>query len=306
MRLVHLIDSREYVRANCFQHQLLAHILGQRPVYRDVTVAELRAGAVCPEADVVLSTLRLRTLVRELEVVRRALGHAKVHVYDQDPWEAFVDGASCRGAYGRVAAALNVASFLVTSRWWARHVEAQGMPARFVRMWPLPEYCDPATPWQGRPIEVGFKGTLHPHRRASVERLARMGVNVTVLPPGPYDKFLRDLSRMRFFFHDESGEGWRIDGMPIDRNCVWIKEVEAMARGCLAIRVDDDESAAYCEGLPALRAVRSLDDVPNVIDEARRDPARAAADSAETVKRILKAPHWSKWIDLATLAEEIV
>jgi hypothetical protein len=302
-KLTHLIDSREYVRGNCFQHQLLSHLLDQDLQYADLTISQLKAGFACPNSDVFLSSLRLRTIDRELSSIQRSLRERPVWIYDQDPWEAFIDSGSCRGAYARISRALNVAGFLVTSRWWSNFIESQGLPCSFVKMWPLRAYCDAEPPWESRELEVGFKGTLHPHRRAAVEKLGRLGVHVDVLRVGSFDEFMRDLSRMKFFFHDEPPGGWQIDGRPIHRNCVWVKEVEAMARGCLAIRIEDEESAAYCDGLPAARIVKSLDDVLHVIESARSDPAAASLDSRATVEAIRSLPFKSRWIDVSNLLE---
>jgi hypothetical protein len=306
VRLIHLIDSREYVRSNCFQHQLLAHLKQQCRSYVDVTLDELASGRCISHGDVVLSTIRLRRLDAHRYIVAKAMPvNSRLWVYDQDPWESFVDSGTCRGAYDRIRAAVPTCAFIVTSRWWSDLVASRGIPCKFARMWPLPEYCDVGVPWTERPIRVGFKGTLHPHRRRSIERLAELGVQVTVLPSGSYQEFLADLSRMQFFFHDESGEPWTIDGKVVQRNCVWVKEIEAMARGCHAIRVIDDEAPAYCGGMPdAMHAVGSLEEVPAVIAEVLRDPDRAAKDSAAVVAATRDAPLGFRWIDLSKLAKE--
>ena len=301
LQLVHIVDSREYVRNNCFQSQLLSHLLDQDPAYADLTLSQIRAGALCPPCDVVLSSLRLRTLDRELQAVKRALNERQLWIYDQDPWESFIDSGACKGAYERISATLNVAGFIVTSKWWANFVRERGMPCKFARMWPSRAHCDSEPPWSSRPIEVGFKGTLHPNRRMSIERLTELGVHVSVLSPSSFGSFLHDLSLMKFFFHDEPSGGWSIDGVRIERNCVWIKEVEAMARGCLAIRTRDSESEAYCSELPASRIVSSLDDVVHVIESARRDPAGAERDSQVAVRLIKEMPLESQWINLQEL-----
>ena len=121
--------------------------------------------------DRVLSVLRLRTLVRLAGSVARLLGDRPLYVYEQDVWQAFMDDSPYKGAYGQLAAQLNIAAFLVTSRWWHDFVVARGLRAKFVRMGMLPEYCDAGPAWEDRPIRLGFQGTLHPHRRAFYAQL---------------------------------------------------------------------------------------------------------------------------------------
>jgi len=152
-RLVHLIDSYEYVRSNCWQHQIYDALKEHFGVgYAAVTLQET-LGAHVPECDVVLSTLKLRTVYRNREQLKEYLGGKEVCVYDQDPWEAFIDQGSFLGAYEGIDASLNVRTFINTSKWWSDYVDAQGMLSEFVRMWPKVEYCSSEPAWRHRPVK---------------------------------------------------------------------------------------------------------------------------------------------------------
>lgn len=290
MRLVHLIDSWEYVTTNCFQHQLLEHLAPQVDERTFVPASHLTH---IPEGDVVLSTLKVRTLWRMRDVVGKALNGRSLLVYDQDPWECFVDQATFPGAYRDIAAAVNVRSFINTSAWWSAYVRSQGFPSAFASMWPLPRYCSSEPQWSKRPIRVGYKGSMHPHRVRTITALRGMGLEVTVLPAGGYAEWLDDLSTMQFFVHDQVGDPWTIGGVPIGKECAWAKDVEVAARGCFCLRVPEAEAEAYhASSIPAMKGYASLDEVPSIVERCLSTPEASDAASRASVDFIRSQPGW--------------
>jgi hypothetical protein len=239
--------------------------------------------------DRVLSVLRLRTLVRMAGSLARLLGDRALYVYDQDVWQAFMDDSPYKGAYRQLAEQLSIAAFLVTSRWWHDFVVARGLPAKFVRMGMLPEYCDAGPAWEDRPIRLGFQGRLHPHRRAFYAQLAKAGLEVETLPPAPYAAYLENLHRMRIYIHTEDVP-WCVDGRMLRRNALWIKETEVAARGTFVLRDAEEESEAYgISELPTIMPFPSREAVPDIVarieamdPQERRDRMVA---SAETMRR---------------------
>ncbi|MFZ4808753.1 MAG: hypothetical protein ACOYLQ_15975 [Hyphomicrobiaceae bacterium] len=285
-----LVDSREYIHSNCYQKQLKATL----ELHYDVRMVSLRDIRWLPwtnggRYDLVLSVLKLRTLDMHLERIASYLAGRRLYIYEQDPWQAFMDSSPYRGAYQRIAARLDVAAFLLTSSWWRSYVTELGLPAKFVRMGMLPVYCDPGPDWDAREIRLGFQGTLHPHRKDFYAAVELKGLRTEVLPPTAYDDYLKNLHRMRFFIHTEDAP-WTVDGRAIPRNALWIKETEVAARGTFAIRDHEEESAAYgIAELPTVRTFKNLEEIPDIVagieslsPSVRRD---MMVSSAETMRR---------------------
>ena len=191
-RLLLLADSKRYLKQNCYQSQLLVtlqrnfkiKIVDARRIHRK---RELNLEPF----DHVLSVLKLRTLDVMLDALTRQMGPREISVYEQDPWEGFMDGSPYKGAYGRVNDVLNVKAFLNTSKWWSEYIKDKGLPSRFVRMGMLPEYCDVGKSTANRKIDLGFQGTIHSHRKIFFDRLGELGCQVTVSSSTPYGKFLK-------------------------------------------------------------------------------------------------------------------
>ena len=297
MKLIQLVDSLEYVRTNCWQHQLMNHLSKEASEHKIVTLAELATSSL-PDTDIILSTLKLRSLARECKLLKSRLGDRQVFIYEQDPWENFTDQGSCRGTYEWCRENLNVKSFIITSQWWADYVASQGFKTRFTQMWMNDILCDEGTPWSSRPINVGFMGTLHPHRKKAIAELARLGIDVQVFPSKSYDEYLNTLSQMQFFFHDEASANWTIDGKLIEQNALWAKEIEIASRGCFALRQYESEAEAYMAGqIPCILPFLDIADLPGIIRTALENPM-SDAYSKISVEMIRSHRGWFKLTDL--------
>ncbi|HZT24503.1 MAG TPA: hypothetical protein VFA57_02255 [Pseudolabrys sp.] len=264
--LLLLVDSRSYIRSNCYQSQL-ATTLKRNFRIRMMSLRELRYAPLAnPRAyDVVLSVLKLRSLLAKLDLLKRFLRDRAIHVYEQDIWQAYMDDSPQRGSYEAIARTLNLKKLLLTSRWWTQFAREKGLPAVFVRMGMLPELCDAGPDWESRPIKVGFQGTLHPHRKKFFGELRSRGLDVTVLPSGSYAAYLQNLHAMGVFLHTEDAP-WRVNGTLLPRNALWIKETEVAARGTFAIRDHEDEAEAYeISELPTIMTFRSVSEVPDLV-----------------------------------------
>jgi hypothetical protein len=213
-------------------------------------------------------------------------------IYEQDPWEAFIDTGGYRGAYQRIFANLQVTSFLTTSQHWSKHIKQLGMPSSFIKMWMLSRYCD-CQPWSTRPIKLGFMGTLHPYRARFFERLKLAGIDVYVRPSSSYADWLTMLSQTQFFIHNEDENAWSIDGSPIIKNCCWAKEIEVASRGCFAIRQWEPECEAYhVSQIPSIVTYVNEAEIPSLIQQISSDPA-SDDHSSEGVKFIKSQDAWS-------------
>lgn len=299
MKLVQIIDDHHYLQTNCWQHQLFEHVHNQCDEHVILTRADIERGVKVPDSDVLLSTLKLRTIFKINHTLASTIGQRHVHVYEQDPWCAFVDGAPYFGAYEALTSNLNV-TFINTSQWWSDYVNSLGMHSIFTRMWVKPEYCSEGIPWSSRPIRVGFKGKVHPHRQKAIQELEALGVEVTVLPSGDYSSYLQDLSQMQFFFHEESGEKWTIDGRNLGvKNCSWAKDIEIVSRGCFSLRLYEPEAEAYfASRIPAFKMFRDLKEVPRLIEDALRDGSKSDQCSRASVDFIRQTSGWFRLSDL--------
>lgn len=302
--VLHIVDSRDYVEANCFQHQL-ADTLRDRDDMQLWTVAydELHE---LPKAtgsfDAVVSCLKQRTLFRHAERLKDYVGRTPIVVYDQDPWESFRDGSPFKGAYQHIASHLNVKSFAVTTQWWADYITQRGMPAMFVPMWVLPEYCDAGT-FDNRNISLGFLGTIHAHRAVLFDRLASMGLTTVVRQSAlPYRRYLQALSDIQVFIHSEDNP-ITIDGEPANLNVgLWIKDVEAAARGCFTIRNRAEGWETYLKDVPTALLYDDPAEVPSLLEGIRKmDASERQLLIQRTVEFIRRSDRWAETARLLTL-----
>jgi hypothetical protein len=293
MKVIQLIDSLDYVKNNCWQHQIIESLSQQC----ELQLVELKSmgGVDFSSADAILSTLKLRTIDREATRIKSIIGSLPIFVYDQDPWEAFVDGASFHGAYQKISKHLNVKSFLNTSDSWVEYVKSRGFPSKLVRMWVLPRYCDEGIEWSQRPIDVGFMGTLHQYRKNFFDQLrVDFGIKVQVSPPGDYQAWLDSLSKTKFFIHNEDDKNWSINGEPIERNnCCWAKEIEVAARGCFVLRKWDPECQTYySDKIPTILTFNDLKEIPKLINKIEDDLSVSSLASKQGVDFIRSRPAW--------------
>ena len=287
-----------------FQHQL-THTL--RRDHQIVTFAldEVLGKKLEGEVDVILSCLKLRTLYRNAGLLKEYLGDRPIVVYDQDPWEAFKDGGPFKGAYASIASQLNVKTFAVTTQWWADHINARGIPCVFVPMWVLPEYCNPDPPFARRTSRVGFVGSVHSYRFELFEHLRQQGVDVNVQAGSNlgYRPFLTALSDIQVFVHSENAP-ITIDGEPANMGTgLWIKDVEAAARGCFSVRNRLEGHETYLSGIETVRLYDNLSEVAGIVRSIQRmDPIERQQIIETSVEHIRCADRWSETV--ATLVSE--
>jgi len=295
-RVLQLVDTIEYVESNCFQHQLLKS-LRQVATVESSTLSGLEA-ALDMGPRPVICCLKQRTLARSLDMLETHLGSTPVVIYDQDPWQAFMDDPDYvgRGVYERAMQHLNVKSICVTTQWWADYMRAKGLPASFVRMWVLPEYCSPNPTYEERSIPVGFVGALHPHRRELFDRLEDLDIMVNVQKGGmSYQNYLKELSNLRVFVHSEDCP-ITCDGQQLNlRDSLWIKDIEAAARGCFTIRNAGVGSETYYDGCKTTFLYEDPSQVPGILEGIQRmDPRERQQRIDDTVKFIQQSNKWEE------------
>lgn len=292
-RTLHLVDSIEYARSNCFQHQLYA-ALDRIP---NVEHRALDSLSDVHDHDLVVCCLKQRTVHAHLDRLELLIKDTPVVIYDQDPWEAYRDGSPYKGVYRRASQRLNLRTIAVTTRLWATRLEDEGLPGSFASMWVLPEYCDTGLKYEDRPIHVGFIGSLHPHRRRLFDDMDNMGFQVNVMGGNnlPYAQYLQALGNLKIFVHSEDSP-LVIDGN-VENLCdaLWIKDVEAAARGCFTIRNRGKDPESYYAGIETTRLYDTPDEIPGIIDAIEKmDPELRQASIDRSVEFIRRSDRWQE------------
>lgn len=292
--VLQLVDSIDYVRANCFQHQLLEAIRRKADV-RLVTLADLRS-TKAPQADMIVSCLRQRTIHQNLDALQRYLDGQAVVVYDQDPWHAYMDDSPYKGVYDRIAATLNLRFIAVTTQWWADLISSRDIPSRFVKMWMSPGYCVRGPAYVDRPTNLGFIGSVHPHRKRLFNEMTRQGHPVSVSGGHDYAGYLNALHDVRTYVHSEDCE-LIVDGQVHNLNVgLWAREVEVGARGCFSVRNWGSEHATYL--VPEIRNTflyHDVSELPNILRTIdTMDPAERQTRLDDTVRYIRDVDEWGK------------
>jgi hypothetical protein len=291
MRIAYLVDSVDYVRGNCFQHQLYATM---RDV-ANVEIVELQhLLSRKTKFDGIVSVLKQRTLFNNINKLRPIIGDTPLVIYDQDPWESFIDSSQYKDAYFHFTQAFNVTAIAVTTKFWADHLRKVGLPGVFVKMWMLQKYCDVGTPFINRTIDVAFIGRLHPYRKRLFDELTHQGINVTYIPGTfKYNDFLRLLSNVRIFVHSEDSS-IMVDGETFNLNVgLWIKDIEAAARGAFSIRNNAEGADTYVDGIDTIRLFDDVHDVCSMIDDIHKmDETYRQTLLNTTVSKIKNANYW--------------
>lgn len=306
--VVQLVDTKEYIRGNCFQHQLAASLDRECDLIQ-VELSSVLNGHPQPRADGFVSCLKQRTLDKHLASVKHWLNGSSVTIYDQDPWESFMDGAPYQGSYMRFMSELNVKTFALTTDWWVKFLQSRGMPATFVRMWVLPAYCITRPPYVERQAMVGFVGTVHPRRQQLLDIIEASGIKTSVLRSNSlgYSSFLSELSKLRVFVHNENMPIF-VDGQEHNFSTgMWVKDIEAASQGCFSIRNVGDGSASYFDGLPQIdgqgliRLCEKIEDVPEMIrDIERMDPVKRQNLIDMTCEYIRRSDTWQETAKILT------
>lgn len=289
-RIIDLVDSLEYTTTNCFGHQLHKKLQAISGV-ETVALTDIQRHE---QPDLIVSRLKQRTLYRQISSIKAWAQNTPVVVFDQDPWEAFRVGSPYQGAYWSIADCLNVQTFAVTTKWWADYITSQGLPSTFVRMWVLPEYCSAAPAHADRSVHTGFVGSLHPYRRELFERLEKLGTNVIVRAGGlGYAGYLEALSQLQVFVHSEDSPVELPNRQANLSASLWIKDIEAAARGCFSIRNRGSDSETYLDGIGTVLLYDDPAEVPVLLDRIQRmDTSERQSLIDGTVEYIRKADRW--------------
>ncbi len=293
MKILHLVDDKNYLKTNCFQHQL-SQALHQVHQIETVTLKDVLENSLPSDADLIICCLKQRTLYHKLDICSARFGQTPVVIYDQDPWEAFKDGGPYKGSYAAFMSQIkNIKTFALTTQWWVDYTNSVGIPCVFVPMGVLPEYCEAAPDWVDRSIPVGFVGTIHSYRAELFAKLEHNGVKVNIQSGLQYDDFLKMLLNIQIYVHSEDAP-FTVDGIEVNMGTgLWIKDVEAASRGCFSVRNRLEGHETYLEGIETVRLYDTLEDVPGVIKAIQdMNPVERQEAINRTVDYIRSSERW--------------
>jgi hypothetical protein len=303
MKLIQLVDSLSYVQGNCYQHQLLTHLKRQFN-HTILSINELEKLRFIESDVVTLSTVKIRNVYRHLDRLKQTLGQHKIYIYDQDPWESFIDGCTYPRGYGLIKKELPGAEFIVTSGWWANYIQTKNLPTHFCRVWMLPEYCSQGRVSNERIKGLSFRGQLHPFRAAGIQELKNRNVTVDVLSgTTSYVDWLIWLQTRQAFFHDESND-WTIEGISTPKQCAVLKDVEIASQGCFVFRDSKslEEIANY--GADKIPCIVTYDSYDHCVERLRWLQSLSEEQTDEMIQRSVKLiKSVGGWIDMSKIIE---
>jgi len=294
-RILHLVDSKKYIENNCFQSQL-QFVLNEKCNLIPVELSEILNSKNQYEADGIISCLKQRTLYQNDQKISKWLNGKSIVVYDQDPWQAFMDDSPFKGAYDKILQTINVSSFAITTEWWVDFLKEKNIPAMFVKMWVLPQYCDESISYIERTKVAGFVGTVHPRRQKLIDIVESAGIHVDVGKNSyAYPDFLKEISKLRCFIHNEDMSIF-VDKIELNFNTgMWVKDIEAAARGCFSIRSKAHGSENYLRNVETVCLYDTVDQVPDMIRTIEKmDPQKRQESINRSVQFIRSASEWDK------------
>ena len=276
-----LVESASYFEKNCFLGQLnLAIKREEHSNYRVIQFSLLKR---LPKRVVrrflklitggghIIILLKQRTINKELVTLSTWLRDIPVYIYDQDPWEAYIDTSMSKGVYEKIGHYLNVKKLIVTSKYWAELLSQRlHYDVEFFRMGMDESLCDIGKDFSTRHHNLGFRGAMHAHRVSFFQEIkVDFGIEVEFLSAtSSYSNYLEYLANLRIMIHEEAGF-YICDGVKIPRQAgLWIREIEAAARGCFVIRDWHADSLSYeLDKIPLIKLYRERNDIPKILEE---------------------------------------
>jgi len=281
IKLAYVVDSMQYIKQEPYQHQLYEKLneVAEVEVFemKDVISARLDR-----DFDKVLSCLKLKTIYRNIENLKKFFNDKKLVVYEQDPWENYRDDGVFKGAYDKIINNFNVDFIANTTKWWADYGKKNNYPTKFVKMGILPKYCTTGPKFVDRKFPVGFIGAVYDYRKQVLDIIREHGIHVEV-PASErafsYQGFLNKISDFKIYAHNEEKIFTHNNKkIPISSG-LWVKDLDAAARGCFSIRnyhsqydsvIDENIQTVKLFGHP-LDAINVVEDILSMNEKTRQN-----------------------------------
>lgn len=302
-----VVDSKKYAKSNCFISQLIdslkeqAHLSGKKLFLIELSKLQKRQSKkvmnVGQNGTILICRQRILNQFLKSHGSSNPLSGLPISIYEQDPWQAYIRGSQSLGFFEELGKKLNVQNIFITSRWWSEFVGRQeGLSTSFVHMWMSPKYCSEGVNIKQRHIKIGFKGTLHKHRLQFFANLSNLGVHVQIdTETLRYRDYLKWLSSVGIFAHDESKYFPTIFGdIPMSTG-LWVKDIEVASRGCFTVRnaFESESDSYFIEKIPSIFLFQKVDEVPELIKQiSEMSEDEVQKITQESVKYIEQANLW--------------
>tara|TARA_R100000808_G_C2155541_1_gene168586 strand:- start:11048 stop:11986 length:939 start_codon:yes stop_codon:yes gene_type:complete len=294
-----IIDSHQYVAGVPYNRQFQIS-LGRHFNTTYITLDDIKRNKIKGELhkfDMVISSLRLRTLVQNLGLIKDYLNNHPVIIYEQDPWEAFITDGPYEGSYYDINEKLNVITFVNTTEFWTNFIRDRGLPGMSVTMGILPELCKNYIPWNQRKYDVVFMGGMKSHRKKFFENLKSMKVDVEFLPRKNHEGFLESMRLSKIFLHNMHNPPFIIEGKQWDMwfGYPWTKDIEIAAMGCYAVTNKRDGMQHYgIDNISLIQTFECMDEIPDIIEEIHNKTLdQVHNEIKESISYIKATDHWS-------------
>ena len=306
--LLWIVDDFRYARKHCYQFQL-GETLRKNFRVRCVSLRELKmfgGFSILPAwcYDNVLCSVRIRVLRDVVDKIAPMLSHKKIWVYDEDPWESFIDESALSGSYEKIKDGfarqfVSVAGFIVQSTWWAEFIRARGFPAKAFQIGLLPRLCTTGRVWDKRSIPAGFQGSPKPHRISFFAELEEDGIFVEQFKCSSYHHYLKQLQNTQVFIHPET-KPFIVNGKSVVSNGMWGRDVEVAAQGAFVLRNEEPEGFIYgISEIPTIRTFKSIEEVPRILSEIiEMDPNEREFMREKAVSYIRQRDYWHSVVDI--------
>jgi hypothetical protein len=297
LRVLQLVDSIEYVTTNCYQHQLLS-ALEEVVDVRLVSLAELGNTSMPQGYDRIVCCLKQRSISAHRMNLRSYLSGASYVMYDQDPWGAYNVSTPYPGLYDWLIENTNLKTIAVTTKWWADYLSSKGISATFVKMSVLPKYCDSSVKYEQRTHELGFVGTVHPHRRALFNDMQKFGMQTYIMHGNnrDYAAYLSSLRGIKIFVRSENNPIKLLDGTETNvGHGIWIRDIEVAAQGCWSLRekFSDKDMQLYVSNIPTVKTYDNVEELHGIVkDITSMDPIERQSIIDASVKQIKDSNVW--------------
>ena len=297
-KVLSIVDSYEYINQTPYNRQFQITL---QNLY-DTTIVDLRSFVLeshvydLKKFDIIVSSLKLRSLVKNLNVIQSRLGSEEIHVYDQDPWESFNSSGPWNNSYYRISEALNIKKFINTSAFWSNFCKERGLPADFITMGIMPQSCSYGQDWDKRQYDSIFMGHLHGWRETFFNRVTSLGVNVSILSRSSHEEFLRTVENAKIFIHNTSNPPFTIDGKQweIFYGYPWVKGIEIAGKGCYTLTNKRGSTEEYhIDKIPLIKMFSDIEEIPEIVagilNQTKED---ALSDIRTSVDYIKKYDYW--------------
>lgn len=299
--IIDLVDSFSYATTNCFAYQITTY-MNDVPNLKTIELSNIE-NVKNDNIEGIVCRCKQRSIVKYIEKISALADSTPVIIYDQDPWEAFIDESPYNGAYNDIFNALNVKTFAVPSKWWSDYILQRGLPSTFVRMWILPANCSERPNFIDRKTNVGFIGSVHKHRAKLFDQLLKLGIDVYVVGTNSYSypEYVKLLSNVKIYIRTEDSQK-NVNGNVVNlQHGLWGRDIEVASRGCFSIRDRGLYSETYIDGIETIFLYDDVKDIPMMIKQINdMDVVERQMMIDRSVERIRSLDYWRETVKILT------